>query len=158
MSKSSEFLSKGESLADVTTYQAGAAQAALHRNLQKYCDEILDPFGITKMQWLIIGHVLDAGRVGIRVSDLAKTLGTTIPYLTTGLHLLESKGFVKRQKNRDDSRSVLIVIQPEVIDTCNQIEHTLRKGLRRTVYAKVNQKDFLTYMKVLYQLQADLTD
>lgn len=155
MNKSSGFGKNAEDLSKITTYQAGAVQAAMHRRLQKYCDEILEPFGITKMQWLIIGHVWDAGKSGARVSDLAETLGTTIPYLTTGLHILESKGFLKRHINAEDSRSRLIVINPAVVPVCKKIEERLREGLRKTIYANVDPKDFLIYMKVLYQLQTD---
>ena len=75
-------------LGKITTYQAGVAQAAMHRVLQKLCDNILQPFGISKMQWLIIGTALDAGKHGVRISDLAAQLGTTMPYLTTTVNLL----------------------------------------------------------------------
>ncbi len=51
-------------LSDITTYQAGVAQAAMHRLLQKECDEYLHQFGISKMHWLIIGMVLDEGKNG----------------------------------------------------------------------------------------------
>ncbi len=139
-------------LSRITTYQAGAAQASMHRLLQKQCDEILKPYGITKMQWLIIGHVLDAGKQGIRISDLAEKLSTTIAYLTTSINLLESRGTLIREDNASDSRSKLITVRPSFISECEKIEKTLRDGLRRSIYANVDQDEFLIYMKVLYQL------
>ena len=140
-------------LGDITTYQAGVAQAAMHRALQKRCDDILKPFGITKMQWLIIGTVLDAGDSGMRLSDMATQLGTTLSYLTNTINLLESRGFVDRRDHESDNRAKMIVIRPEFKDKCADIERTLREGLRKTIYANVNQKDFQTYIKVLYQLK-----
>ena len=142
-----------KSLSSITTYQAGVAQAAMHRALQKRCDEILKPFGITKMQWLIIGTVLDAGPGGMRLSDLAGMLDTTLSYLTNTINLLESRGFVVRTDHGSDSRAKLITVSPEFSAQCAHIEATLRDGLRQTIYANVNQKDFQTYMKVLYQLK-----
>jgi DNA-binding MarR family transcriptional regulator len=139
-------------LSKITTYQAGAVQASLHRLLQKQCDEILSPYGISKMHWMIIGHVLDAGKEGIRISDLAQNLGTTISYLTTAINILESKGYVKRKDNSDDARSKLIVVNPKRIKKCQEIEKTLREGLRKAIYSKVDPQEFRIYMKVMFSL------
>ena len=139
-------------LSAITTYQAGTAQATMHRLLQQKSEEFLKPFGITKMQWLIIGNILDAGSDGIRISDLADKLGTTKPYLTTTLKILEAKGHVLRSHNKNDSRSKLVRINPEHITTCHEIERVLREGLRRTIYDKIDSEDFARYMSVMHQL------
>lgn len=140
------------SLRTITTYQAGTAQATMHRLLQQKSEEFLKPFGITKMQWLILGNILDAGSEGIRISDLADKLGTTKPYLTTTLKILGVKGYVVRSNNKNDSRSRLVRINPDHIKTCKEIEQVLRDGLRRTIYDKIDPDDFMHYMKVMYQL------
>lgn len=139
-------------LATITTYQAGAAQAFAHRKLQKICDDILRPFNITKMQWLIIGNVLDTQKEGIRVSDLAEKLGTTMGYLTNSINLLESRGILLRQNNTADTRSKLIVVTDSFVPECKKIEATLRAGLRKTIYANIDPREFRTYIKVLNEL------
>lgn len=141
-------------LSKITTYQAGATQAYMHRKLQKICDVILKPYGITKMQWLIIGHVLDAQKDGVRISDLAEKLGTTMSYLTNSVNLLESRGILERRDNSSDTRSRLIVVSQEYAPICKEIEATLRDGLRKTIYAKVDPKEFGVYIKVMNQLAA----
>jgi DNA-binding MarR family transcriptional regulator len=140
-------------LGSITTYQAGVAQAALNRALQKRCDDILKPFGITKMQWLIIGTVLDAGPSGMRVSDLARTVGTTMSYLTNTINLLVSKGCLVRQNHGSDNRSKLVTVDPLFAPKCAGIEERMREGLRKTIYARVSRPDFLVYMSVIYQLR-----
>ncbi len=137
----------------ITTYQAGAIQASAHRALQKLCDQLLEPFNITKMQWLIIGHVLDGGRQGVRISDLAARLATTVPYITTAVNLLESRGYLRREENGEDSRSKLLFIESAFKPKCAEIESTLRAGLRETLYAHIKPSDLHTYVKVLYQLE-----
>lgn len=137
----------------ITTYQAGVAQAAAHRSLQKYCDDILAPYGITKMHWLMIGTILDAGNKGIRISDLAHELGTTMGFLSNNLKVLEMQGIVKRIESGTDNRSKLVKVSPKFAAKCPKIEKTLRDGLRNTIYAEVSPEDFRTYMKVLYQLK-----
>lgn len=137
----------------VTTYQTGAAQASMHRILQKYCDDILRRYGISKMHWLIIGAVLDAEtQGGIRLTDLSDKLGTTLSYVTTAVNLLESKGTLVRRHHGSDNRAKLIAIDPLFKPRCYEIEQTLREALRRSIYAKVKPEEFRIYTKVLFQL------
>ena len=142
----------GKDLHNIATYQAGAKQASVHRTLQKLCDTILEPFEITKMQWLIIGHVLDAGKAGIRISDLATALSTTIPYITTAVNILEVRGYLERKSNSQDNRSRLLVVTDSFIPQCETIEMTLRQSLREALYIHIKPEEFRIYMKVLYQL------
>lgn len=145
------FLEEGD-LSKVTTYQAGVMQASTHRLLQKKCDDILRPYGISKMHWLIIGTVLDAGPAGIRLTDLAEALDTTQSYLTTTINLLVSKKMLMRTDNEADSRSKFVSIDPDFAPKCIEIENTLRHALRKSIYSHIDPTEFRVYMKVLYQL------
>lgn len=142
----------GISLTNVTTYQAGVAQATAHRLLQKYCDKVLRPYGISKMQWLIVGTVLDAGSKGIRISSLADRLGTTMPYMTTSIKMLELKGVLVRSHNAQDSRSKLVTVSQDFEPKCGEIEQVLRDALRASIYGNINPEEFRVYMKVLFEL------
>jgi DNA-binding MarR family transcriptional regulator len=136
----------------ITTYQAGVVQAAMHRKLQKKSDEILKPYSLTKMHWLMIGTILDAGKKGIRISDLAKILDTTMGYLTNNLKVLEARGIVNRIDSTSDSRSRLVIVAPTFVPKCVEIENALREGLRKTIYTNVDPKEFKIYMKVMFEL------
>lgn len=146
-----DFLEKGD-LASITTYQAGVMQSSVHRSLQRQSDQILKPYGITKMHWLIIGAIMDKGKGGIRITELAEALGTTLPYLTTTINLLQSKNILCRVHNSKDSRSKLITINADFIPQCEIIEQAMREELQKTMYANIDPQDLRTYMKVLYQL------
>jgi DNA-binding MarR family transcriptional regulator len=139
-------------LGHITTYQVGVLQASINRILQKHSDAILKPYGISKMQWLIIGTVLDSGERGIRLTDLAKILDTTMSYITTAVNLLESKDMLSRQENEHDSRSKFITINSNFKDTCDDIEHVMRESLRNTIYTQIDPAEFRVYIKVLHQL------
>ena len=104
------------------------------------------------MHWLIIGTVLDRGESGVRLTDLAKSLNTTMSYITTAVNLLESKNILMRKGSDTDNRSKQISISPDFVPKCAEIEATLRTGLRKSIYAKVDTNDFRIYMKVMYQL------
>ena len=127
-------------------------QSSAHRNLQKHCDAVLKDYGISKMQWLIIGSVLDAGRSGVRITELAEKLGTTLPYLTTTVNMLEYKNMLARREYQTDSRSKLIIVAPSFKRQCSEIERVLRDTLRRSIYAQIEPNDLRTYMKVMYKL------
>lgn len=152
MNKSIYEFTKKNDLASITTYQAGALQAAVHRLLQKQSDEILKEYGITKMQWMVIGAILDADSEGVRITDLTKSLGTTLPYLTNTINTLELKKIVVRKSHHKDNRAKLVAVHPSYIATCTEIELAMRRQLRSIIYNHVGEEDFLTYMKVLSQL------
>lgn len=145
------FLENGD-LSQITTYQAGVLQAKMHRTLQKQCDLILNTYDLSKMHWLIIGTVLDSGKEGIRLTELAELLGTTMSYITSAINLLEVKGILSRKDDDTDNRSKFISINTKYIPQCLEIETTLRKGLRKAIYKSISPADFKIYMKVLYQL------
>ena len=138
----------------LTTYQAGIDQANMNRKLQKICDDILRPYGITKMQWLIIGAILDHDEEGVRLSELAEELGTSMPYLTAAVNQLEAREILQRQSNEKDVRSKLITVADDYKATCHEIEKTLRNGLRKTIYAKVDPQEFRIYLKVMSELSS----
>lgn len=139
----------------LTTYRAGAIQANLNRKLQKLCDEILAPYDLTKMQWLVIGCVYDHGSKGIRTSELSEQLGTSMAYLTNVVNILEGRGILARTDDLNDSRSKLIIVTKTYRKKCPEIETTLRNGLRDSIYTKVDPKDFQIYLRVMETLALD---
>lgn len=143
---------KESEISAITTYQAGILQSSAHRLLQKYSDEVLRPYGITKMQWMITGSVLDAGKDGIRITDLAKMLDTTLSYLTNTINLLESKGILQRTTNSQDERVKFVTVNPRFIPKCREIEKDLRAHLREVIYKDIAPEEFQTYMQVLHKL------
>ena len=151
---STENYANMEDLSTITTYQAGILQASTHRILQKHCDTILKKYGLSKMQWLIIGTVYDSGKKGIRLTDLAKKLDTTMSYITVTINLLHSMGVISRKENGIDSRSKLVSIDKDFMPKCAEIEKTMRESLRKSLYVHIKPEDLKVYLRVLYQLTA----
>ena len=139
-------------LSKITTYQAGVIQASANRKLQKITDAILLQYGLTKMQWFIIGTVLDAGSKGIRLSELSERLGTTMSYLTNTVNILESRRILDRKSNEEDTRSKIITVNASYVSKCSEIEKTLRNGMRGSIYSQIDPVDFKTYIKVMDEL------
>lgn len=136
----------------ITTYQAGIMQAAMHRKLQRFSDEVLKPYGITKNHWLIIGIVRDHKTDGVRITEIAELLGTTMSYMTNTVNLLESRNILTRDLDTKDSRSRIVKVHPSFDSQCDNIEIELRERLRDKVYAHVTEEEFAAYVKVIAKL------
>ena len=155
MNESSPNQNTFANLSNITTYQAGVMQATMHRKLQKFCDNVLTPYDITKNHWLIIGTVYDKRATGIRISDLARAIGTNLPYMTNTVNILEEKKILARVENQSDSRSTFITVATKFMPKCRKIEALLRSALQEKVYDGISSEEFRIYMKVMYKLTED---
>lgn len=137
------------SLRELKTYQVGAFEAAAHRALRQHKDALLKSYGLTGVEWYMVGTVADAGSIGIRTTDLAEALGTTQGFLTKTITLLEAKGYVYKKANAEDARSNFICINEKKRMMIEEIEVALRTKLRQSIYGKVSPEELLTYVNVI---------
>jgi len=135
----------------ITTYQASTMQSQAHRSLNMMKNQILKPYGLTIMQWVVLGNIYDSGKDGIRTSDLARELSTTLAFVTGTVNLLEAKGFVYRRRSLTDNRSSNIIFEPHHEKQFSKIESDLRQQLRKTIYSKIARDELNTYLTVLHK-------
>lgn len=154
MTTSNEFISKD--MGQITTYQSGIAQSSAHRVINRIVSDYLIRYDITAMQWFIIGYVHDAGETGVTLTELSNMLGTSFPYTTNTVNLLESKGIISKKVHDKDSRTKVVTVNKEHTDMVNDIEEGLREELRKTLYDTdhINREELQTYIKVLYKIIA----
>lgn len=152
MSESSNFSQKD--MGQISTYQSGVAQASAHRVVNRVVSDFLLSYDLTAMQWFIIGYIFDSGEKGITLGDLSKIIGTTLPYTTNTINLLESKGIVTKKVHEKDSRVKLVTINKQHYEMVEEIETGLREELRRVLYGRdsISRDDLNTYIRVLYQI------
>jgi DNA-binding MarR family transcriptional regulator len=152
MSSSSNQSKNAFSLASVTTYQSGVAQASAYRVVKHHTAHFLKDYNLTCMQWFTIGTILDSGAEGIRISDLAKELDTTLAYMTTTVNLLESRDIILKRAHQYDARTKLVSVNPKYKKTCNKIEQSLRAHLRSVLYENITHEELTVYVSVLGKL------
>ena len=143
---------KTVSLARMRTWQSGLLQMEVHRLTKKYSDEFLLGYGLTTMQWLIIGAILDTADNGIRVTDLAEQAGTTLSYMTTSLNKLQEMCIVCKLEDQTDSRSRKMIVCEHYRPTCLEIEEGLRNIFRKNIYSRISRQELETYITVLQKL------
>ncbi len=141
-------------ITQTTTYRSGIALAAAHRSITRVVSDYLLQYELTAMQWFIIGYVYDHGKEGLRLTDLTNVLHTTLPYTTTTINLLESKGIVLKKGHSTDNRTKLVSINPSFHKTIDVIEKGLRKELREKLYNadNVSRDELETYITVLHKI------
>ena len=139
-------------LNSITTYQSGVRQTASNRALKRFTDNALKEYGLTTMQWFVVGTVLDAGENGMSMTELSKKLDTTLAFITHNINLLEAKGIVIRVNHDTDNRSRMVHIPAASVSLCMMIEEKLRDKMRQSIYSKISRSDLQTYIKVLYKL------
>ena len=138
-------------ISQITTYQSGVMQSTAHRILTRIKTEYLSQYNLTAMQWFVIGYVYDAGEKGIRLNDLMKILDTTMPFITTIINLLESKGIIHKVSDTSDSRIKLAILNQNYRGTVEEIEEGLREELRLRLYKEdhITREELQIYIRVL---------
>lgn len=136
-------------LHDLKTYHVGVVEAAAHRAMRQHKDDLLRAYGITSIEWYIIGTVADAGKKGMRITDLAVLLGTSQGFLTKTVNLLEAKGILSRKANAHDARSNFVILNKRYAKTIDDIEEALRNKLRKSVYSRITPEQLQYYIDVL---------
>jgi len=136
-------------LSAITTYQSGVSQATAFRVVKNHTAQALRDYNLTCMQWFTIGTVLDASPEGIRLSDLAKKLDTTLAYMTTTVNLLESRNILVKKIHKYDARTKLVSVCENYIPVCAEIEMFVRKKLRVFLYGNIEYEELANYVKVL---------
>jgi len=138
-----------DKLSQLKTYHVGIVESAAHRALRKHKDSLLKEYGLSGIEWYIIGAVYDSGDKGARITDLAKLLGTTMGFLTKTVNLLEAKDIFQRKANPNDARSSFVFIKKSYEPKVNEIEQVLRQKLRNSIYGMISRDDLETYIRVI---------
>lgn len=138
----------------ITTYQSGVAQASAHRLIGRVTSDFLLEYGISKMEWFVLGLIYDAGQAGARVSHLMRQLDTTLPYITNTVNSLQSKGFITKIAHAGDSRIKLIRIADDKDNLVETIETGLRQRLRKELYRDdhITRNELTSYIRVLFKI------
>lgn len=136
-------------LTEITTYQGLVYHSRANRSFKTFVQKILREHDVTMMQWSILGFIKDAGKAGIRISDLAKKVDSSLAFITNSVNALEKKKMVYRVGHETDNRAKLVCLQPGYRKKLDALEDKLRLQLREWFAQYVNRKELETHVKVL---------
>lgn len=136
-------------ISELTTYQTTVLQAKAHRAIKTKTSYFLRDHNITMMQWAIIGALYASGDSGMRVSDLASQLDTSLAFITTTLNVLEAKGVVERTSHAQDNRAKIVRLTKDFEPKVKEIEEGLGAKLREWLVPVVGRENLDVYVTVL---------
>lgn len=141
-------------IAIISTYESGVVQSAAHRLLMKIKTDFLAEYDLTPMQWFVIGFTYDAGKEGIRLSDLRIKIDASMPFITSLVNNLEAKQILQKVSDTNDSRVKIARLNPSYEQTVEEIEAALRDKLREVLYHNdnISRDELQTYITVLYKM------
>lgn len=136
-------------LTDITTYQTTLTQARAHRALKTKLSYFLRPHNLTMMQWAIVGSLHGAGQTGMRVSDLAQQLDTSLAFVTTTLNVLEAKGIVSRSSHAQDNRAKIVRLTDNFRPQVDTIEKEVSTQLQEWLVPAIGLDKLEVYLSVI---------
>ena len=144
-------------ISQITTYESGVMQSTAHRLTMKVKSDYLTQYDLTPMQWFVIGYVYEAGSEGMRLNDLRKVIGSTMPFITNAVNHLEAKGILHKVSMLDDSRVKIAKLNPKYIKLVEKIEAGLRTKLRQELYDNdhISRDELSAYISVIYKIAND---
>src|SRR5690349_18561171 len=134
---------------DTTTYQTTLLQARAHRALKTKLSYFLRPYNLTMMQWAIVGSLHNSGETGMRVSDLAQQLDTSLAFVTTTLNVLEAKGIVQRANHAQDNRAKIVRLTDSFTPKIDEIEKEVATKLRDWLFPSIGKENLEIYLTVI---------
>ncbi len=121
------------------------------RNLDQVYGQIIEPLGLTVIEWYILRSLYDQD--GQHASELARAVGRAATSFTPILDKLQNKDMIERRPDASDRRAVRIYLtskgnssRDQVMASAEQVDTRIRKS--------VTAGDFKGFQSVLANLQA----
>lgn len=120
------------------------------RNLDQIYGQVVDPLGLTVIEWYILRALYDQD--GQHASELARAVGRAATSFTPILDKLQQKGLIERRPDPADRRAVRIYLtdkgqksREDVLRSAKQVDDQIRRS--------INKGDMENFQNVLATLQ-----
>ena len=131
----------------MTMYELFLTHSRGDRELRTVVTTQLEPLRITLMQWLLLGVVAAGTKQGVSMSDIASTLGITLPQVTALMAELAKGRLVKLKTQKHDRRSRHALLTPKGEELFREAEKNIEEALsdlfpqaERDAYANTLEK------------------
>lgn len=96
----------------------------------------------------------------VRISDIAETIGVTLPSITKNINTLENLGYVKKESNTEDKRVVNIQLTEKGLDLYQEVIYEFHEK-NSQILKDIPEEDIRLTIKTIYRIhdlmeQADL--
>lgn len=117
-----------------------------YRTLKKEFNLILESEGMTNGEFLMLKNIVQSGER--KVSEMAKELGVSLPYITSLSDKMVKKGFIEREQSREDRRIVVLKLTKEGKKKYLKLDRLILKYLE-SGFDRLSDQELLTFDKIL---------
>lgn len=122
------------------------------RKVQRYYELNLTPLEITPVQFYVLSSLWETN--GVKFKELAQKLSMDGATLTGILDRLERMGFVKREDDPEDRRSVLVYLAQKAEAHADEFRR-LAETLDNEIRDQFDKDDFITLSRLLDKIRQD---
>jgi DNA-binding MarR family transcriptional regulator len=141
-----------QAISNRTTYRVGLLQAKAYRILKRRTGEVLEPIGISTVEWAFLGLIYE--RETIQPKIASQELGVEAPFITEIVSKLSKKKLVLETQDEKDRRYKSLSLTAEGKNFVESHERMVRDHMRPLV-SGASAKDLLGYISVLETIVAN---
>lgn len=121
--------------------------------LTKLYTSVLQPFGLTYPQYLLLLALWEKDEVTVK--ELGQTLNLGTGTLTPMLTRMEANGWLRKERSKTDERNVLIFLQDKARKEKQAISHSIAEEIQA---CHIEIQEYLQLMQGLKGLQEKLKE
>jgi MarR family transcriptional regulator for hemolysin len=111
----------------------------------------LEPYGLTMMEWALLGVVDETKNAGISPSELSQTIDVGLPMITGMVNRVEAMQLIDRKSTDKDKRRRVVVSTPKGRQIVKKVESQMRADFG-TWLSDVDRDELEAYVTVMKQL------
>jgi MarR family transcriptional regulator, organic hydroperoxide resistance regulator len=116
------------------------------RKVQRYYEVSLAPLEITPVQFYVLSSLWETD--GVKFKELAQKLSMDGATLTGILDRLERQGYVTREDDPEDRRSLLVFLAEKAKSHYSEFQH-LAETLDTEIRDQFSKEEFATFLQML---------
>lgn len=98
--------------------------------IRQYFQKVMHPWGLTEQQFNVLRILRGAGPGGLPTLEVGERMIEKTPGVTRLLDRLEAKGWVRRERCREDRRQVLCYVTAEGLALLANLDEPIAEGDR----------------------------
>jgi DNA-binding MarR family transcriptional regulator len=96
--------------------------------IRRYFHEVMEPWGVTQQQFNVLRILRGAGPEGLPTLEIGERMIEKTPGITRLLDRLEEKGWVRRERCREDRRQVFCYLTGEAHELLAELDEPIIEG------------------------------
>jgi MarR family transcriptional regulator for hemolysin len=138
-------------LPSIPTYHACVLHARAYRTVREFMVSKLEPYGLTMMEWALLGVVDETKSAGISPSELSHTIDVGLPMITGMVNRVEAMQLIDRKSTDKDKRRRVVIVTPKGRQIVKKVESQMRADFGIWL-SDVDPKELEAYVIVMRQL------